>query len=81
MARIIFSIGSKIFETDQNGQNFRQILNNENLEISSFDYNYEKKLFYLADDKNNKVYFSLRQSNNFNLKTLLYGPEKKNLPM
>lgn len=55
MAKIIFSVGSKMFETNQQGQSSRQILNNDDLIISSFDFNYDKKIFYLADDKNNKV--------------------------
>lgn len=44
-----------MFETNQQGLNSRQILDNDDLMISSFDFNYEKKVFYLADDKNNKV--------------------------
>ncbi|RNA36027.1 low-density lipo receptor-related 2 isoform X1, partial [Brachionus plicatilis] len=63
LAKIIFSIGSKIFETNQQSQNFHQILNNDDLMISSFDYNYEKKLFYLADDKNNKIFKAIYGSN------------------
>ncbi|CAF0941452.1 unnamed protein product, partial [Brachionus calyciflorus] len=72
-AKIIFSIGSKIFETDQNAQNFRTILNNNDVDISSFDYNYEKNLFYLADDKNNKIYkATLSSLGQFEITTLIF---------
>jgi hypothetical protein len=54
-ARVMFSIGSKVYETDQNGQNVRLIFNNDDLVISSFDYNFAKKTFYLTDEKSNKV--------------------------
>lgn len=54
-ARVIFSIGSKIYETDQNGQNVRLIFNNDDMDVSNFDYNFAKKIFYLTDEKSNKV--------------------------
>lgn len=33
----------------------RQILDNTDMDITSFDYNYETRVFYLADAKNKKV--------------------------
>lgn len=54
-AKILFSLGSKIFETNQQGQNLRTIMDNDNLDINSFDYNFATNTFYLADYKNNRV--------------------------
>jgi hypothetical protein len=53
---VIFSLGSKILETDPNGGNVRVLLDNADLDISSFDFNYRSGVFYLTDDKNSKVY-------------------------
>lgn len=54
-ARVMFSIGTKIYETDQNGQNVKVVFNHDDLDITNFDYNYANKIFYLTDEKNNKV--------------------------
>ena len=54
-AKIMFSIGSKIYETNQQGQNLRLIFDHNDLDITSFDYNYATNTFYMADEKNNKV--------------------------
>ena len=55
LAKVLFSIGSKIYETDKNGQNFRVIFDHNDFDISNFDYNYQTKSFYLTDEKTNKV--------------------------
>ena len=54
-AKVLFSIGNKIFETDKNGQNMRTLLEDDTLEISNFDYNFVKNTFFFTDEKNNKV--------------------------
>ena len=54
-AKVIFSTGSKLYETDLNGQNMKLIFNQNNYDITSFDYNYNKKFFFLTDELNNKV--------------------------
>jgi len=56
-ARVLFSLGNKIYETDQEGRNVRLVFNNDDIEITSFDYNFKSKNFYFADQKNNKVNF------------------------
>lgn len=54
-AKVIFSTGNKIFETNQRAENLRVLYENNNAEINSIDYNFELSAFYMADDKNNKV--------------------------
>ncbi len=51
----MFSIGNKIYETNQNGQNLKLIFDHNDLDITSFEYNYLTNTFYLADEKNNKL--------------------------
>lgn len=50
----MFSVGSKLYETNQNGQ-LRTVLENDIYEITSFDYNFVTNTFYFADEKSNKV--------------------------
>jgi hypothetical protein len=45
-----------LFETNKDGLLLRTLVDNNDLEISSFDYNFAKSTFYLTDDKNNKVH-------------------------
>ena len=54
-AKVMFSVGSKIYETNTNGDNVRTLYDNIDMDISSFDYNSKTNLFYFADDKNNRV--------------------------
>ena len=50
----MFSVGNKLYETNQNGQ-LRTVLENDIYEITSFDYNFVTNTFYFADEKSNKV--------------------------
>jgi hypothetical protein len=54
-ARILFSIGSKIFESDKMARNVRQVFDNSDFDISSMDYEFSSKIFYFVDSKKNKV--------------------------
>jgi hypothetical protein len=51
----VFSIGNKIYETNKEGQNLRVLLDSDNYDITSFDFNHLTSTMYLADEKNNKV--------------------------
>jgi len=51
----MFSVGSKIYETNQRGDNLRTIMDNNEVEIRSIDYNFETNTIYMADEKNKKV--------------------------
>ncbi len=53
--KIMFSTGSKIFESNNNGQNIRQIYENNDFDIISMDYNFMTKTFYFVDGKKSKV--------------------------
>jgi hypothetical protein len=46
-----------VIETDLNGQQERILVENSEMDIGSFDFNYETGVFYVVDDKNNKVLF------------------------
>ena len=76
-AKIIFSIGNKIFETNKNGENLRTLYESFDQDITSFDYNAKTNKFYFADDKNNKVF---QQAVNVNTSTrtlkIMYLPSK-----
>lgn len=61
-AKVFFSSGGKIFETNQKGENLRILLDNSNFDISSIDYNFETNVIYMADDRNNKVIIILELS-------------------
>ncbi len=54
-AKIMFSIGTKIYETNANGDSLRTLYDNSDQDLASFDYNSKTNIFYFADDKNNKV--------------------------
>ena len=64
-AKVIFSFGTRLIETDQSGQNVRTILASDELDIGAFDYNYAKRVFYLADDKSNKIYKGVYDASGF----------------
>jgi len=51
----MFSVGSKIYETNQRGDNLRTIMDNNEVDIRSIDYNFETNTIYMADEKNKKV--------------------------
>jgi hypothetical protein len=51
----MFSVGSKIYETNQRGDNLRTIMDNNEVDIRSIDYNFETNSIYMADEKNKKV--------------------------
>ena len=51
----MFSIGTKIYETNANGDSLRTLYDNSDQDLVSFDYNSKTNIFYFADDKNNKV--------------------------
>ena len=53
----MFSIGNKLYETSQNAQVYRALLESDAYYITSFDYNFVTNTFYFADEKNNKVLF------------------------
>ena len=40
LAKVMFSIGSKIYETNKNGQNFKVIFDQNDFDISNFDYKF-----------------------------------------
>lgn len=70
-ARVIFSLGTRILESDLNGQNVRVLVeNNDGWDLGSFDYNYAKSVFYVADNKNSKVTFNKYTSGMFLLKKI-----------
>lgn len=56
---MLFSVGNRIYETNIDGNNLRILLDNRDLQISSFDFNIAKNTIYLTDDKSSKVYFSI----------------------
>lgn len=56
-AKVLFSVGNKIYETNKDGISYRVVMDNNDLEISSFDYDYAKNTFYLTDDKNKRVIY------------------------
>lgn len=56
---MLFSVGNKIYETNKDGISYRVVMDNNDLEISSFDYDYAKNTFYLTDDKNKRVIYWL----------------------
>ena len=51
----MFSIGSKVFETNTRGESVRTLFDNSDMDLTSFDFNSRTNVFYFADDKNNKV--------------------------
>ena len=53
---MIFSTGSKVYETSQTGDSVRILLDNTGVSIDSLDYDAARGLFYLSDAKNNKIY-------------------------
>lgn len=55
-ARVLFSVGNKIYETNLDGNNLRLVIDNKDFRISSFDFNFAKNTFYFTDEKNSKVY-------------------------
>ena len=57
-ARVIFSVGNKIYETNQRGDNLRTLMDNNDLDIRSIDYNFDANTIYMADEKNKKVCMS-----------------------
>jgi hypothetical protein len=65
--KILFSLGTKLFESDKNAISIRQIYENTNMEIISMDYEFSSKTIYFADAKTNKV-------NGLRLVTNLTGP-------
>lgn len=54
---MLFSVGNKIYETNKDGISYRVVMDNNDLEISSFDYDYAKNTFYLTDDRNKRVIY------------------------
>jgi hypothetical protein len=54
----------------------RTLLDNSDLDISNFDYNFRTGVFYLSDDKSNKVVFDENTflTSNYSLRFIKFIP-------